>query len=116
MFTRNLICAGLAAFALTGLTYAGSSEQTITQAKAEETALSRVKGGVIESAKLEREGKKLLWSIDVKMPGSKNISEVHLDAVTGRVLSVTIETPSQQAAEAAKDKAKDVATNKAKEK
>ena len=78
----------------------------ISQQEARRIALSKVPGGSIESAKLEKEGATLLWSVDVKIPGSKNITEVHIEAQTGKVLSVEIETPAQQAAEIAADKKK----------
>ena len=78
----------------------------ISQQEATRIALSKVPGGSIESAKLEKEGATLLWSVDVKIPDSKNITEVHIEAQTGKVLSVEIETPAQQAAEIAADKRK----------
>lgn len=62
-----------------------------------------------ETAKLEKEGNKTIWSVDVKMPVSKNITEVHIEADTGKVVSITVETPEQQAAEAAADKKKSTA-------
>ena len=38
------------------------------------------------------------------MPGSRNITEVWFDARTGEVLSTQIETPAEQAKEAAAEK------------
>ena len=91
--------------------WAASGEATkpsnvLSQEEAKRIALSKVPGGIVESAKLEKEGKSVLWSVDVKMPNSKNITEVHIEASSGSVLSVQIETPAQQAAEAAADKGK----------
>ena len=85
---------------------AGENKTSVTQRDAEKIALARVPGGVIESAKLETESKKQIWSVDVKMPKSKNITEVHIDASSGKVLSVQIETPEQQAKEAEADRKK----------
>ena len=78
----------------------------ISEQEAVRIAVSKVPGGTVESAKLEKEGKNLLWSVDVKMPNSKNITEVHIEAKTGKVISVQVETPEQQAAEAAADRKK----------
>jgi len=51
-------------------------------------ALARVPGGRVEQLVLEREGGKLIYSLDIKVPGKSGIEEVHVDAVTGRVLRV----------------------------
>ena len=85
---------------------ANKPSSVLSQAEATRIALSKVPGGIVESAKLEKEGKMVLWSIDVKMPNSKNITEVHIEASSGKILSIQIETPAQQAAEAAADKGK----------
>lgn len=81
--------------------------KTISRQDATRIALAKVPGGSIESAKLEKEGAAILWSVDVKMPRSKNITEVHIEAHTGKVISVEIETSAQQAAEVAADKRKE---------
>ena len=90
--------------AATPIANAVEIKSAISQADAEKIALSKVPGGIIETAKLETESKKKIWSVDVKMPKSKNITEVHIDALTGNVMSVQIETPAQQAKEAAADR------------
>ena len=51
-------------------------------------ALARVPGGQVEELVLEREGGKLIYSLDIKVPGKAGIEEVHVDALTGRVLRV----------------------------
>ena len=101
-FAICLCCANVPALAADAITQA----VTISKEEATRIALSKVPGGTIESAKLEVEGKNTLWSVDVKMPHSKNITEVHIEAHTGKVMSVQIETPAQQAAEAAADRKK----------
>lgn len=90
-------------FAATPVKRATETKQGISQADAEKIALSKVPGGVIETAKLETEKSKQIWSVDVKMPKSKNITEVHINALSGKIISVQIETPAQQAKEAAAD-------------
>lgn len=49
-------------------------------------ALHRVPG-TVESVELVREGGKLLWVWDVKVAGKRGITEVSVDALTGKVTS-----------------------------
>jgi hypothetical protein len=78
----------------------------LTRAEAEKTALALVPGGSTISGHLEREKGRRVWSFDIRMPRTKNITEVHVDAQTGAVVSKTIETPAEQAKEAAAEKKK----------
>jgi uncharacterized membrane protein YkoI len=80
------------------------AEAKVTQAAAEKTALAKVPNGKIKSSELEREHGKLVWSFDISTPGSKNITEVQVDAKTGKIVTVAIETPKDQAKESAADK------------
>ena len=82
------------------------AQAKITKEAAAKTALAKVPDGKIKSSELEKEKGKLIWSFDISMPKSKNITEVQVDAITGKVISVEVETPEQQAKEAADDKAK----------
>src|SRR6266446_2458383 len=79
-------------------------ETKVTKSQAEKTALAKVPNGVIKSAELEKEHGLLIWSFDIAKPGTKNITEVQVDAKTGKIASVQIETPKDQATEAAADK------------
>ena len=76
-------------------------EAKVSKAQAEKTALGKVPNGVIKSAELEREHGKLIWSFDISMSGTKNITEVQVDAKEGKIVSVQTETPRDQAKEAA---------------
>jgi uncharacterized membrane protein YkoI len=78
----------------------------VTQAAAEKTALAKVPNGKIKSGELEREHGKLVWSFDISMPHSKNVTEVQVDAKTGKIAAVAIETPKNEAMEKAADKEK----------
>ena len=78
----------------------------ITQAQAVQTALARVPDGKIQSAELEREDGKLVWSFDLARPGTKDITEVQVDAMSGKIVSVENETPKQQAQEKQADQPK----------
>jgi uncharacterized membrane protein YkoI len=80
------------------------AEAKVTQAAAQKTALAKVANGKIKSSELEREHGKLVWSFDISTPGSKNITEVQVDAKTGKIVAVEVETPKDQAKEKAADK------------
>jgi uncharacterized membrane protein YkoI len=82
------------------------AEAKVKQAAAEKTALAKVPNGKIKASELEREHGKLVWSFDISMPHSKNITEVQVDAKTGKIVAVEIETPKDQAKEEAVDKKK----------
>jgi hypothetical protein len=78
----------------------------VTRGQAEKIALSKVPNGIIQAGEIENENGKLVWSFDIAKPGTKDIAEVQIDAKTGKIASVKTETPKDQAAEAAADKAK----------
>ncbi len=71
----------------------------VTKEQATKTALARVPNGTIKEAELEKEKGKLIWSFDIAKPGAKGITEVQVDAITGKVVSVTHESASAEAAE-----------------
>ena len=83
------------------------AEAKITKDDASKTALARVPDGTIKDSELEKEHGKLLWSFDVATPGTKDITEVNVDAITGDVISVDKESPESEAKEAAEEKDKD---------
>ena len=83
-----------------------AAQAKITRQQAEGIALAEMPSGKITEGELEKEHGKLVWSFDISIPGSKNISEIQVDAVTGEVVSREIETPEQQAKEAS-EKAKE---------
>ena len=57
-------------------------------------------GGKITEGELEKENGKLVWSFDIATTGSKDITEIQVDAITGQIVSRETETPEQQAKEA----------------
>lgn len=69
------------------------------------TALAKVPGGKIQSAEIEEEDGKLIYSFDIKVAGKSGIEEVNVDAKTG-VATVEHETPKDEAKEAKEDAAK----------
>lgn len=76
-------------------------EAKISKPQAEKTALSKIPNGAIQSGELEREHGKLVWSFDIGTTSSKNVTEVQVDAKSGKIVSVKTETPADQAKEAA---------------
>lgn len=75
------------------------AQAKVTKEQAQETALTKAPGGTIKEGELEKENGKLIWSFDIATPGSKNITEVNVDAITGSIVSVGTETPADQAKE-----------------
>ena len=64
----------------------------VSEDSARAIALRRVPGGTIQALELEREGGTLLYSWDIKVAGKPGITEVHVNALTGRILSVEHES------------------------
>ena len=73
-------------------------EAKIAEAAASATALAAVPGGKIKSHELEREKGKLIYSFDIKT-SKPGVTEVNVDAITGKIVSVEQETPAQEAKE-----------------
>jgi len=85
------------------------AEAKVSRADAEKAALAKVPGGTIKEGELEKEKGKLIWSFDISIPGSSDIKEVQVDAITGQVVSVETETAAAEAKEkkGKKDKEED---------
>jgi uncharacterized membrane protein YkoI len=79
------------------------AQAKITKADAEKIALTKAPGGTVKEAELENEDGKLVWSFDITTPGTKDITEVLVDAKTGAVVSVEKETPEHEAKEKAEE-------------
>jgi hypothetical protein len=109
--TRRTMLTGAAILLLaSSVLAAGESEKKllaeakIDRTHAERIALAQTPGGKIKSGELEKEHGELVWSFDISTPHSKNITEVQVDAKTGKIAAVEIETPKDQAKEKAADK------------
>jgi hypothetical protein len=79
------------------------AQAKISKAEAEKIALDKVPGGTIKEGDIEKEKGKLLWSFDIATPGTKDITEVQVDAMTGQVLDVAKETVADQEREKKED-------------
>jgi uncharacterized membrane protein YkoI len=113
MKTKTLLCVALAAGLLAGCASEKSEHQTqqaklaaeakIAKADAEKTALQQVPNGIVKEAELEKEHGKLIWSFDIATPDSKDITEVAVDAITGKVVSMEKESPEKESKEKKRD-------------
>ena len=104
--TRSVLTASLLAALLATPALAQDKLQAkakVSKAAATKTALTQVTGGKVKEAELEEEKGRLIWSFDIATKGSKDITEVAVDAITGEIVAVENETPQQQASEKAAD-------------
>ena len=60
----------------------------VTEAVARKTAMAKVPKGTLTAVELEREKGHLQYSYDLTVPGESGITEVNVDAITGKVLGV----------------------------
>ena len=78
----------------------------VTRHQAKRIALARVKGGAINCVELEKENGVLIWSVDVRQPGKKELTDVWVDAATGKITAINLETPIFEKEEVAEAKVK----------
>lgn len=74
-------------------------EAKISMEKARSIALEHVKQGKIESAELEREHGKLIYSFDIREAARKDVTEVNVDAMNGKIVAIDHENAKKEAAE-----------------
>ena len=82
------------------------AQAKITKADAEKIALDKVPGGTIKEGGLEEEKGKVIWSFDITTPGTKDITEVQVDAMTGAIVDIAKETVADQEKEKKEDAGK----------
>lgn len=68
----------------------------ISQAQAEKTALKKAPDGTVKESELKDKKGKLTWSVEMSRPKTKDITEVKVDAITGKVLKVEVENPDKE--------------------
>ena len=78
-------------------------EAKMTMADARAMALHTVPTATIQAGEIEREGGKLIYSFDMKVPGKSGIDEVNIDAMTSKLVSHQHETPKDERAESKAD-------------
>jgi hypothetical protein len=78
----------------------------VTKHQAKKIALARVKRGAIKCVELEKEKGLLIWSVDIAQPPKKDLTDVWVDATTGKITAIKVETPITEKKEVAEQKAK----------
>jgi uncharacterized membrane protein YkoI len=78
----------------------------VTKHQAKRIALGRVKRGIIKTVQLQKESGMLIWSVDVAQPGKENLTDVWVDATTGKITAIEIETPNDEKKEVGEEKVK----------
>ena len=68
----------------------------ISKADAEKIALTKVPDGTLKEAEIEKEKGKLIWSFCFTTPDSTDITEVNINAITGKPVSIEWETPGDE--------------------
>ena len=91
------------------------AEAKITGDAAMRSALSRVPGGHVESAELEKEKGRLVYSFDIVSPHKAGIEEIQVDARSGEVVSQQHESPAAEAKEHDAEKQHESPSEEAKE-
>lgn len=85
------------AVALATIAFAKTETPKLTRAQAQKIALAKAPG-TVESAELEKEHGKLVWSFDIKT-SKTDITEILVNANDGSIVAVQHETPAKEAAE-----------------
>lgn len=92
----SLLAAGLLAACQSESQSQLQAEAKISKADAQATALAKAPNGTVKSSELEREKGKLIWSFDLTTPGTKDITEVNVDAISGAVVNVEHEKAEKE--------------------
>lgn len=74
-------------------------EAKVSMDEAKTIALKHVKNGTIESSELEREHGKLIYSFDIREAARKDVTEVNVDALNGKIVAIAHENLKKEAAE-----------------
>ena len=89
--------------ALFGVLGVSAQGKYIGMKKAKQIALQQVAGGKIKSSELEKENGKMIYSFDIRNKKG-GITEVNIDAYTGKVIAVDEENAADEAKEKAEEK------------
>jgi hypothetical protein len=78
------------------------SEAKVTEAQAQAIALTKVPNGTVRSSELGTEHGQPIWSFDIAQPSVRGVTEVYVDAKSGKILLVKQDTLRQKEAGEAK--------------
>ena len=73
--------------------------QIVSEKAATRTALAAVPSGSVRASELETEQGQLIYSFDLAVPRKSGIEEVHVSAITGRVIVIEHAGPREERAE-----------------
>jgi uncharacterized membrane protein YkoI len=76
-----------------------ANQAKVSKEDATRTALAQVPNGTLKASELEKERGKLIWSFDLATPGSSELTEVNIDAITGQVVATSKESPESESKE-----------------
>ncbi len=102
--SSNLVSAIALFVGTSSIACAAEPASRVTAATARATALAAVPSGSVQSAELETEHGRHIWSFDIKQANSTDVVEVQIDAKTGALVSKTLESTSDQRKEARADR------------
>ena len=94
-----------AAYAATDSPAALAVQTKVTESQATAIALELVPHGIVKSAELEKEHGRLVWSFDIAAPSVRGVTEILVDARTGKIVSLKKESPAEEAEELKADAA-----------
>ncbi len=80
-------------------------EAKITEDQARDVAMRRYPRASITSTELERENGRLIYSMELKVPGRSGVQEVNVNAITGKLVNIEHESAKTEKAEERKEKA-----------
>src|SRR5260370_21031433 len=78
----------------------------VTKHQAKKIALARVRHGAVKCVELQKENGVLIWSVDIAQPRQKDLTDVWVDATTGKITADEVEAPITEKEEVAEQKAK----------
>jgi uncharacterized membrane protein YkoI len=81
------------------------AQAKISEAQATATAQARVPNAKVQSVELEREHGRLVWSFDLAQDGKPGATEIQVDAISGKIVSMKKESAAEEATEARKEAA-----------
>ncbi len=79
-------------------------EAKITEDQAKDVAMKRYPKATINSTELEREHGRLIYSMELAVPGRSGVQEVNVSAITGKLVNIEHESAKTEKAEERKEK------------
>jgi Peptidase propeptide and YPEB domain len=90
------------------------NQARVTKHQAKRIALTKVKHGTVKCVELEKDDGVLMWSVDITQPGKKDLTDVWIDATTGKITVINLETPTFEKEEVAEAKVKKLLSHRGK--